>query len=306
MPHRVSAMGSSRCQQSKQEVLPSSTMPCHQGHISHTSRQRWLGTTAHQPHHIHRYVLFVSDEVPNNQRPEVAQRLQTSSRPGGNSFQPITWSTSSTSRIHQHGADSCTDATIFPTACGQPRHPEPSPTSQCYADKKQPQWKWEHLPKSTDRNTRVTIYHYQGCRYEWDPEHTKVLEHADVHQLIALTFCKVYLTRFLQLSFKAQRTWVRDTERGQSTCSHSTDLDDRVLQTSFTEVNIDPHYTIHGRLSPGQQLPPWHHEWDQFRWALFWSFMWIIMTVMIIHIHHKHHSYDTHATEKYVNIPSEK
>ena len=71
---------------------------------------------------------------------------------------------------------------------------------------KQPQWKWEHLPKSTDPNTRVTIYHYQGCRYEWDPEHTKVLEHADVHQLIALTFCKVYLTRFLQLSFKAQRT----------------------------------------------------------------------------------------------------
>ena len=37
-----------------------------------------------------RYVLFVSDEVPNNQRPEVAQRLQTSSRPGGNSSQPIT------------------------------------------------------------------------------------------------------------------------------------------------------------------------------------------------------------------------
>ena len=71
---------------------------------------------------------------------------------------------------------------------------------------KQPQWKWEHLPKSTDPNTRVTIYHYQGCRYEWDSEHTKVLEHADVHQLIALTFCKVYLTRFLQLSFKAQRT----------------------------------------------------------------------------------------------------
>ena len=71
---------------------------------------------------------------------------------------------------------------------------------------KQPQWKWEHLPKSTDPNTRVTIYHYQGCRYEWDSERTKVLEHADVHQLIALTFCKVYLARFLQLSFKAQRT----------------------------------------------------------------------------------------------------
>ena len=135
MPRRVSAMGSSRCQQSKQEVLPSSTMPCDQGHLSHTSRQRWLGTTARKSHHIHRYVLFVSDEVPNNQRPEVAQWLQTSSRPGGNSPQPITWSTSSTSRIHQHGADSCTDATIFPTACGQPRHPEPSPTSQCYADK---------------------------------------------------------------------------------------------------------------------------------------------------------------------------
>eukprot|EP00434_Breviolum_minutum_P029661 symbB.v1.2.026219.t1/scaffold2601.1/size77851/4 len=71
---------------------------------------------------------------------------------------------------------------------------------------RQPQWKWEHLPKSVDPNTRVTIYHYQGCRYEWDSEHTKVLDHADVHQLIALTFCKVYLTRFLQLSFKAQRT----------------------------------------------------------------------------------------------------
>ena len=125
-------------------------------------------------HHIHRYVLFVSDEVPNNQRPEVAQWLQTSSRPGGHSPQPITWSTSSTSRVHQHGADSCTDATIFPAACGQPRHPEPSAMRT-----KQPQWKWDHLPKSTDPNTRVTVYHYQGCRYEWDSEHTKVLEHAD-------------------------------------------------------------------------------------------------------------------------------
>ena len=166
---------------------------------------------------------------------------------------------------------------------------------------KQPQWKWEHLPKSTDPNTRVTIYHYQGCRYEWDPEHTKVLEHADVHQLIALTFCKVYLTRFLQLSFKAQRTWVRNIERGQSTCLHSTDLDDRLLQISFTEVNIEPHYTIHRRLSPGQQLPPWHHEWDQFRWALFWSFLWIILIVTIIHIHHKDHSF-THMPRSHEYI----
>ena len=134
---------------------------------------------------------------------------------------------------------------------------------------KQPQWKWEHLPKSTDPNTRVTVYHYQGCRYEWDSEHTKVLEHADVHQLIALTFCKVYLTRFLQLSFKAQRTWVRNIEWGQSTCLNSTELDDRLFQTSFTPANREPHYIIHRRLSPGQQLPPWHHEWDQFRWALF-------------------------------------
>ena len=148
---------------------------------------------------------------------------------------------------------------------------------------------------------RVTIYHYQGCRYEWDPEHTKVLEHADVHQLIALTFCKVYLTRFLQLSFKAQRTWVRNIERGQSTCLHSTDLDDRLLQTSFTEVNIEPHYTIHRRLSPGQQLPTWHHEWDQFRWALFWSFLWIILIVTIIHIHHKDHSFYTHATVTWIH-----
>ena len=71
---------------------------------------------------------------------------------------------------------------------------------------KQPQWKWDHLPNSKDPNTGVKVYHYQGCKYEYDPEHTKILEHADVHQLIALTFCKVYLTRFLQLSFKAQRT----------------------------------------------------------------------------------------------------
>ena len=109
---------------------------------------------------------------------------------------------------------------------------------------KQPQWKWEHLPKSTDPNTRVTIYHYQGCRYEWDSEHTKVLEHADVHQLIALTFCKVYLTRFLQLSFKAQRTWVRNIEWGQSTCLNSTELDDRLFQTSFTQTNREPHLSF--------------------------------------------------------------
>ena len=109
---------------------------------------------------------------------------------------------------------------------------------------KQPQWKWEHLPKSTDPNTRVTIYHYQGCRYEWDSEHTKVLDHADVHQLIALTFCKVYLTRFLQLSFKAQRTWVRNIEWGQSTCLNSTELDDRLSQTSFTQTNREPHLSF--------------------------------------------------------------
>ena len=71
---------------------------------------------------------------------------------------------------------------------------------------KQPQWKWQHLPTSKDPNTGVKIYHYQGCKYEYDPEHTKILGHDDVHQLMALTFCKVYLTRFLQLTFKAQRT----------------------------------------------------------------------------------------------------
>ena len=71
---------------------------------------------------------------------------------------------------------------------------------------RQPHWKWDHLPSSKDPNTDVQVFHYQGCKYEYDPEHTKILEHADVHQLIALTFCKVYLTRFLQLSFKAQRT----------------------------------------------------------------------------------------------------
>lgn len=71
---------------------------------------------------------------------------------------------------------------------------------------RQPQWKWEHLPTSKDPNTGVKIFHYQGCKYEYDPERTKILEHDDVHQLIALTFCKVYLTRFLQLTYKAQRT----------------------------------------------------------------------------------------------------
>ena len=34
---------------------------------------------------------------------------------------------------------------------------------------------------------------------------TKVLEAEDVHQLIGLIFCKVYLTRFLQLTFKARK-----------------------------------------------------------------------------------------------------
>ena len=46
--------------QSKQEVLPSSTMPCDQGHLSHTSRQRWLGTTASQitPHPQIRFICI--------------------------------------------------------------------------------------------------------------------------------------------------------------------------------------------------------------------------------------------------------
>ena len=89
MPHRVSTMGSSRCQQPQQEVLPGSPMTCHQGHSSHTSGQRWLGTAADQPHHFNRYILFVPDEVSNRQRPRVAQQMQTRSRPSGMGPQPI-------------------------------------------------------------------------------------------------------------------------------------------------------------------------------------------------------------------------
>ncbi len=65
---------------------------------------------------------------------------------------------------------------------------------------------WEHLPKCVDPATNTTVYRFQGCPYEYDEETTKVLEAEDVHQLIGLIFCKVYLTRFLQLTFKARRT----------------------------------------------------------------------------------------------------
>jgi len=68
----------------------------------------------------------------------------------------------------------------------------------------QPKWKWQHLPCSKDPQTGLKVYRYQGCPYKYD-EHTKILSQEDVHQLIALTFCKVYLTRFFQLTFKAQR-----------------------------------------------------------------------------------------------------
>ncbi len=65
---------------------------------------------------------------------------------------------------------------------------------------------WEHPPKSVDPATKETVYRFQGCPYEYDEDTTKVLEAEDVHQLIGLIFCKVYLTRFLQLTFKARRT----------------------------------------------------------------------------------------------------
>ena len=63
---------------------------------------------------------------------------------------------------------------------------------------------WEHLPK-VDPQTKETVYRFQGCPYEYDADTTKVLEAEDVHQLIGLIFCKVYLTRFLQLTFKARK-----------------------------------------------------------------------------------------------------
>ena len=65
--------------------------------------------------------------------------------------------------------------------------------------------KWEHLPKSIDPATKEVVYRFQGCPYEYDEDTTKVLEAEDVHQLIGLIFCKVYLTRFLQLTFKARK-----------------------------------------------------------------------------------------------------
>ena len=65
---------------------------------------------------------------------------------------------------------------------------------------------WEHLPKSVDPATKETVYRFQGCPYEYDADTTKVLEAEDVHHLIGLIFCKVYLTRFLQLTFKARKT----------------------------------------------------------------------------------------------------
>ena len=64
---------------------------------------------------------------------------------------------------------------------------------------------WEHLPKSIDPNTKEVVYRFQGCPYVYDEDTTQVLEAEDVHQLIGLIFCKVYLTGFLQLTFKARR-----------------------------------------------------------------------------------------------------
>ena len=64
---------------------------------------------------------------------------------------------------------------------------------------------WEHLPKSVDPATKETVYRFQGCPYEYDADTTKALEAEDVHHLIGLIFCKVYLTRFLQLTFKARK-----------------------------------------------------------------------------------------------------
>ena len=65
---------------------------------------------------------------------------------------------------------------------------------------KQPHWKWHHLPSSTDPHTGIRVFHYQGCKYEYKEGETKILEPEDIHQLIALTFCKVYLTRFSTLT----------------------------------------------------------------------------------------------------------
>ena len=85
-----------RVQQSQQDILPCSPMPRHQSDSSHTSGQQWLGSTAYQPHHFNRYILFVPDEVSNRQRPRVAHQVQTRSRPSGMGPQPVTRSTSST------------------------------------------------------------------------------------------------------------------------------------------------------------------------------------------------------------------
>lgn len=62
---------------------------------------------------------------------------------------------------------------------------------------KQPKWQWKHLPSAKDPQTGLEAFHYQGCEYKYKAGETKILSHEDVHQLIELTFCKVYLTRFL-------------------------------------------------------------------------------------------------------------
>lgn len=73
---------------------------------------------------------------------------------------------------------------------------------------KQPEWKWQHLrlPKTHKRASRFFTTRVVSPEYKYTEGQTKMLEHEDARQLIALTFCKVYLTRFLQLTFKARRT----------------------------------------------------------------------------------------------------
>ena len=58
---------------------------------------------------------------------------------------------------------------------------------------------------ATDPNTQAKIYRFQGCPYVYDAETAKILDAEDVHRLIGLIFCKVCLTRFMQLAFKSRR-----------------------------------------------------------------------------------------------------
>ena len=100
----------------------------------------------------------------------------------------------------------CPAAQCLVTKATTQAPPEQDGWAQKFAQGKKQRISCQHLPKSVDPATKETVYRFQGCPYEYDAYTTKVLEAEDVHHLIGLIFCKVYLTRFLQLTFKARRT----------------------------------------------------------------------------------------------------